>query len=68
MSATAIYTVTGMTCGHCVSSVQEEISELPGVQNVEVALESGQVTITSQLALPRRDVERAVNEAGCQLL
>ena len=67
MSATAIYTVTGMTCGHCVSSVKEEISELPGVQNVDVALESGQVTITSQLALPREDVEKAVNEAGYQL-
>lgn len=68
MSATAIYTVSGMTCGHCVSSVQEEIAELPGVENVDVVLDSGQVTITSQRALPREDVEQAVREAGYQLL
>ena len=38
---TETYTVTGMTCGHCVSSVTEEVSELPGVSDVQVDLDSG---------------------------
>ena len=33
--------VDGMTCGHCVMSVSEELSEIPGVKNVEVILNSG---------------------------
>jgi copper chaperone len=41
-------TVVGMTCGHCVASVTEEITELPGVESVEVVLETGQVTVISQ--------------------
>ncbi|MBP0644918.1 heavy-metal-associated domain-containing protein, partial [Mycobacterium tuberculosis] len=40
MSATATFTVSGMTCGHCVASVEEEVSGIPGVQSVEVDLES----------------------------
>ena len=45
--STETYTVTGMTCGHCVSSVTEEVSELPGVTDVQVELETGKVTVTS---------------------
>jgi len=35
MSVTHSYTVTGMTCGHCVASVTEEVEELPGVETVD---------------------------------
>ena len=38
MTVTQNYTVTGMTCGHCVMSVTEEVQEIPGVENVEVVL------------------------------
>ncbi|GIM68119.1 hypothetical protein Pve01_90130 [Planomonospora venezuelensis] len=41
------YTVTGMTCGHCVSSVTDEVQEIPGVVSVDVVLETGSVSITS---------------------
>ncbi len=64
MSSTATYTVTGMTCGHCVASVTEEISEIPSVENVEVVLESGAVTVTSSEPLDRSAVQAAVEEAG----
>jgi copper chaperone CopZ len=40
------YTITGMTCGHCAASVTEEISEISGVQQVEVDLAGGRVTVT----------------------
>jgi copper chaperone len=64
MTQTSTYTVTGMTCGHCVSSVTEEVQEIPGVENVEVVLESGTVTITSAEPVDRAAVEAAVEEAG----
>ena len=44
---TSSYTVTGMTCGHCVASVTEELKELAGVQDVTVDLASGGVSTTS---------------------
>jgi len=50
-TATTQLTVTGMTCGHCVTSVTEEISEEPGVQHVGVVLETGAVTVTSTVPL-----------------
>ena len=61
---TQTLTVTGMTCGHCVASVTEEISELEGVENVDVTLETGQVVVTSSQPLDPAAVKAAVEEAG----
>jgi copper chaperone CopZ len=41
-----IYRIAGMTCGHCVMSVREEVSEVAGVQGVDVDLASGRLTLT----------------------
>ncbi|PRY43337.1 heavy-metal-associated domain-containing protein [Umezawaea tangerina] len=68
MSVTATFTVSGMTCGHCVSSVTEEISELDGVTDVSVVLDSGAVTVTSSRELGQDEVKAAVTEAGYQLV
>ena len=67
MTQTSTYTVAGMTCGHCVSSVTEEVSEIPGVESVDVVLETGAVTITSAEPLDEGAVRAAVEEAGYQL-
>ncbi|TYL55195.1 heavy-metal-associated domain-containing protein [Nocardioides sp. BGMRC 2183] len=67
MSEIATYTVTGMTCGHCVASVTEEVQEIAGVENVEVDLPTGAVTITSAAPLDAAAVKAAVEEAGYQL-
>ena len=59
--------VSGMTCGHCVSSVREELETLAGVETVDVALTSGgisTVTITSDKALSPSEFCEAVAEAG----
>lgn len=64
---TQTYHVTGMTCGHCVASVTEEISEIAGVTDVDVVLETGAVTVTSESALDESAVRSAVTEAGYQL-
>ena len=64
MSETSTYTVTGMTCGHCVASVTEEVQEIPGVETVDVVLETGAVTVTSTGPLDDAAVRAAVEEAG----
>lgn len=65
---TTTFTVTGMTCAHCVASVREEIGEIPGVRSVDVTLDTGSVSVTSDGELDRADVANAVVEAGYQLV
>ena len=48
------FTVTGMTCSHCVSAVTEEVSKIDNVTNVEVDLASGAVTVESDGRRQRR--------------
>lgn len=67
-SMTATYTVTGMTCGHCVSSVAEELTALDGVAKVDIDLPTGAVTVTSVAPLEIAAVRGAVTEAGYQLV
>ena len=67
MSQKSTYTVTGMTCRHCVASVTEEVQEIPGVENVEVDLDTGAVTVTSAESLDDAAVAAAVEEAGYSL-
>jgi len=62
-----VFTVTGMTCAHCVASVTEEVSEITGVENVDIDLATGSVTITSSQPLEDDAVRAAVEEAGYAL-
>lgn len=64
---TTTINVSGMTCGHCISSVTEELTELKGVQDVSVDLNTGgisEVTITSTLTLDPAEIGEAIAEAG----
>ncbi|GAA1580750.1 hypothetical protein GCM10009789_38260 [Kribbella sancticallisti] len=61
------YTVVGMTCGHCVSSVSAEVGKLAGVTSVDVDLPTGSVKIASTTPLDRDSVRAAVEEAGYEL-
>jgi copper chaperone len=65
--ATTTYTVTGMTCGHCVSSVREEIGKIDGVTGVDVDLASGAVRVDSTAPLADADIVAAVDEAGYEV-
>jgi copper chaperone len=65
--STATYTVVGMTCGHCVSAVTEEVSQLPGVTGVDVDLASGGLTVTSDAPVEETSVRAAVEEAGYEV-
>ena len=61
------YTVSGMTCGHCVDAVRSELGEVPGVSAVRVDLASGTVTVRSDRPLDETAVRAAVDEAGYAL-
>ena len=63
--------INGMTCGHCVASVTEELSEVPGVLNVEVILNSGATstaTVVTNTELDDNALRDAVSEAGFELV
>ncbi len=64
------YNVNGMTCGHCVAAVKQELEALDGVSTVEVELVAGgtsPVTVTADQALDDEQVRAAVGEAGYEL-
>jgi copper chaperone len=52
------YTVPGMSCQHCVMAVREEVGQVAGVEAVDVALETKQVTVRG------RDLDDAALRAG----
>ena len=60
----ATFQVTGMTCGHCETSVREEVSEVPGVVDVAVSAVSGELTVTAAGTIDTAAVQAAVTEAG----
>jgi copper chaperone CopZ len=66
--STTTYTVSGMTCGHCVNAVTSEIKQLDGVSDVQIDLASGAVTVTSEAPLDDAAVGAAVDEAGYQVV
>ncbi len=63
--------VDGMTCGHCVTSVTEELSTLNGVESVAVRLNAGgtsEVMVTSAFELDPAAIQAAIDEAGYSLV
>lgn len=71
MTSTQTFDVAGMTCGHCVSAVTEELTHLAGVRRVQVDLVAGGVSkvhVVSSAALGEADVRGAVDEAGYELV
>jgi copper chaperone CopZ len=65
--STQTFSVTGMTCGHCVSAVSSEIGEVAGVTDVTIDLVSGGtsfVTVASESSVSEADVAAALDEAG----
>lgn len=64
---TTTVNVSGMTCGHCVSAVSEELEALAGVEEVDIELNAGgisTVTISSSTELSPSEIGEAVAEAG----
>lgn len=64
---TATYTVVGMSCSHCVASVTEEVSQVQGVRDVDVDLDTGRLTVASDGPVDDAAVRAAVDEAGYEV-
>jgi copper ion binding protein len=65
---TATYEVSGMSCQHCVDAVTAEVGRIAGVEQVEVDLASGRVTVVSTNDLDHASVQDAIDEAGYELV
>ena len=60
------YTVSGMTCNHCVHAIKEEVSAVPGVTGVELTLEDAKLNVSSESPVDFDRIVEAVYEAGEQ--
>ncbi|MGW2819555.1 heavy-metal-associated domain-containing protein [Streptomyces sp. NPDC001443] len=67
-TVTAVYKVSGMSCGHCEGSVSAEISQIPGVTSVTAVASAGDVTVVSVGPLDEETLRAAVDEAGFELV
>ena len=63
MSETITYTVPGIHCGHCALSIKEEVSEVSGVEAVDVDVDSKVGTIRGGRLADDR-LRAAIAEAG----
>ena len=68
MSFTKSFSVTGMSCGHCEEAVRGELTDLAGIEGIDVSAPAGSLTVTlSEGAdLPDQVIVKAVDEAGYQ--
>jgi copper chaperone len=63
VSETLTYTVPAIHCAHCGMSIREEVSEVEGVESVEVDLDTKIVTIGGR-GLSDQKLRAAIEEAG----
>jgi copper chaperone len=63
MSETVTYSVPGIHCAHCGMSIREEVSEVEGVEAVDVDLETKVVSIRGRW-LSDEKLRTAIQEAG----
>jgi copper chaperone len=61
------FTVTGMTCDHCVRAVTSEVEQVPGVTSVATDLASGRIRVASDAPVDSEAVRAAVEEAGYEV-
>jgi copper chaperone len=58
-------TVSGMSCGGCVTRVTDALKALPGVGGVEVALSTGKVDVSYDEHLTRpAQINSAIEKSG----
>ena len=64
----SILKVKGMSCQHCVMSVTKALSQLDGIQNIEVDLQKGEVRFNNTKAIASSRIEKTIEEAGYQVV
>lgn len=61
---TTVYQVSGMSCGHCEGAVHAEVSQIPGVTEIDVSASTGRLAVTCAESVDDSAVIAAVSEAG----
>lgn len=56
--------IEGMTCQHCVKSVNKALSEIKGVKSVLISLETKQAAVSFEDDIKKEDLIKAVDEIG----
>lgn len=64
MSTTQTYAVSGMTCGHCESAIRAELSQVSGIEEVDVSASTGRLVVTAVRPVDDAAIIEAVDEAG----
>jgi copper chaperone len=63
MAEIKIYTVPAIHCGHCAAAIKDEVTNLAGVDAVDVDLVAKVVTVRGE-ALSDEALREAIGEAG----
>jgi copper chaperone CopZ len=63
---TLSYSVPGVSCAHCQRAIEGEVSQLHGVESVDVDLDSKTVTVTGE-PLDAAAIVAAIDEAGYEV-
>lgn len=62
------YIVEGMTCGSCAAKVTDKVEQIPEVDDVDIDLATGGITLTTGAPVSDETVKEAVEEAGYNLV
>ena len=65
--STLTYSVPGVSCAHCQAAITDEVAVLPGVEAVEVDLETKIVSVTGD-PLDGQAIIAAIDEAGYEVV
>lgn len=59
---TVTYSIPNISCGHCVHTIQSEVSEMPGVSSVLANQENRTVQITFDLPATEEAIKSLLSE------
>ena len=54
------FTINGMSCNHCVATVEKAVNELPGIQKVKVNLKKNEGVVKSMRSKSRKKLPQQV--------
>lgn len=60
--------IKGMSCGHCVSHVNEALKAVPGVESVEVNLTEKNAIVELTMDVSNNNLKTAIDEAGYEVV
>ncbi|SDP37139.1 Copper chaperone CopZ [Actinopolyspora xinjiangensis] len=66
--STSVYTVKGMTCSGCMNKVSTAVNGVEGVEDVDIDISTGQLTVTGRDSLDAGSVRQAVQNAGYEVV